>query len=63
MNTATFGTALQKYSAVLHCTLLYFWCNWFVIYSQNKMVCDSFSVTGVGHHDQDVNYIDIFSVS
>ena len=22
------------------------------VYSQNKMVCDSFSITGMGHHDQ-----------
>ena len=52
MNIAAFGTALQKYSAVLCCTLLYFWYNWFVTYSQNKMVCDSFSIIGMGHHDQ-----------
>ena len=64
MNTAAFGTALQKYRSVLFCTLLYFWYNWFVIYSQNKMVCNSFSITGMGHHDySDVNYIEIFSVS
>ena len=65
MNTGTFGTASQTYSAVLYCTLLYFWYNWFVIYFQNKMVCDSFSITGMGHHysTSDVNYIDIFSVS
>ena len=120
MNTAAFGTALQKYSAVLYCTLLYLWynklisscinftwnllfkafinldlffrqnlltklviarhngrfkidgfirctlmgnqpwpqvhkwnsgkVNWFVIYCQNKMICDSFSITGMGHH-------------
>ena len=60
MNTAAFGTVSQKYNAVLYYTLLYFWCNWFVIYSQNKMVCDSFSITGM---TSDVNYIDIFSVS
>ena len=52
MNTVAFGTALQKYSAVLYCTLLYFWYNWFVIYCQNKKGCDSFSITRMGHHDQ-----------
>ena len=30
-NTAAFDTALQKYSDVLYCTLLYFWYNLFVI--------------------------------
>ena len=55
MNTAAFGTDLQKYSAALYCTLLYLWYNWFVIYSQNKMVWDI--MTG------DVNCIDIASVS
>ena len=29
MNTASFVTALQKYSAELYCTLLYLWYNWF----------------------------------
>ena len=60
MNTASLGTASQKYNAVLCSTLLYFWYNWFVIYSQNKMVCDSFSIADM---TSDVDYIDIFSVS
>ena len=60
MNTAAFGTAYQKYNAVLYCTLLYFWYTWFVTYSQNKIVCDSFSITGT---TSDVDYIDVFSVS
>ena len=47
MNTAAFGKDSQKYSAIWYCTLLYFWHNWFVIYSQNKMVCDSFLITGI----------------
>ena len=51
MNTIAFGTASQKYSVVLYCTLLYFLYIDFLIYSQNKMVSDSFSVTGMGHHD------------
>ena len=51
MNTAAFGIAPQKYSAVLTVVYFtrYFWYNWSVIYSQNKMVCDSFSITGMGH--------------
>ena len=44
IHTIAFGTALPQYSAVL-----YFWYNWFVIYSQNKMVCDSFSITVMRH--------------
>ena len=52
MNTAALGTASQKYSAVLYYTSLYFFYNWFVIYCQSKMVCDSFSITCMGHHDQ-----------
>ena len=64
MNTAAFGTALQKYRAVLYCTLLCCWYNWFVIYSQTKMACDSFSITGMRQNyinmTSDVNYIDIF---
>ena len=42
----------HSFTEILYCTLLYFWYNLFVIYSQNKKVCDSFSVTGMGHHDQ-----------
>ena len=57
MNPAAFGTALQKYSVVLHSALLYFWYNWFLIYCQYKMVCDSFSIAGI--MTSDVNYIDI----
>ena len=34
------------------CTLLYFWYSWFVTYCQNRMVCDSLSITGMEHHDQ-----------
>ena len=55
VNTAAFGTALQKYSAVLYCTLLYFSYNWFVIYSQNKMVPDSFSRTGIRHQSINID--------
>ena len=41
------------------------WCNWFVIYSQNEMVCDSFSVTGMWQKNNmnmtsGVNYTDVF---
>ena len=53
MNTAACGTALWKYSAVLYCTLLYFWYNWFVIYSQNKVVCDNwYEALKQRKHDQ-----------
>ena len=55
MNTKASGTALQKYSAALYCTLLYLWYIWFVIYSQNKMVWDIMT--------SNVNCIDIVSVS
>ena len=46
------------YCTVLYCTVLYFWYNWFVIYCQNKMECDSFSITGMGIMTSDVNCID-----
>ena len=55
MNTEAFGTAYIY-------TLLYFSYNWFVIYSQNKMVYESLSITGMGHDimTSDINYIDFF---
>ena len=41
----------HSFTEILYCTLLYFWYNLFVIFSQNKMVCHSFSITGIGHHE------------
>ena len=48
MNTVACGTALQKYGAVLYSIS---GTNDFqvVIYSQNKMIWDSFSITGMRH--------------